>query len=83
MNSGVVIYSTRSCAYCVRAKAYFKHHDIPFEEVDLTEKPHEIDALKKKTGHATVPLIFVDGVFIGGYTDMVAQIDAGKLKIKK
>lgn len=81
MNPKILIYTTEYCPYCVRAKSYFKQNNLAFEEVDLTNKPKEIEEIKTKTGHRTVPLIFVNDAFIGGYTDLMAKIEAGELKL--
>ncbi|MGE0525591.1 MAG: glutaredoxin domain-containing protein [Bdellovibrionales bacterium] len=81
MNPKIVIYSKKLCPYCVRAKEFFKQKNIVFEEIDLTDNYDEIENLKKRTGHMTMPQIFIDDVFIGGYTDLVAKIDNGELKL--
>jgi len=38
-------------------------------------------AIKMWSGFATFPQIFIDGVLIGGYTDLKALVDAGELKV--
>ncbi|OQW47601.1 MAG: glutaredoxin [Proteobacteria bacterium SG_bin7] len=82
MTSKIKIYSTKSCPYCIRAKSYFAANDLKFEEIDLTNNFSEIDRIKAKTGHRTVPLIFVNEQFIGGYTDMISKIESGELVLK-
>ncbi len=80
MSPKVLIYSKHFCPYCVRAKEFFKQNNIAFQEIDLSDNFSELDKLKKKTGHMTVPQIFVDEVFIGGYTDLIAKVNSGELK---
>jgi len=63
----------------VRAKALLESKGIPFEEVDLTDKPDELIALKNKTGWRTVPQIFIDDQMIGGFTELAALEGEGKL----
>lgn len=82
MKNKVVIYSKRPCPYCVRAKIFLKENGIPFVEIDLSDKFDEIEALKKKTNHMTMPQIFVGDVFIGGYTDLIEKIQSGELNLK-
>jgi glutaredoxin-related protein len=36
-------------------------------------------ALKMWTGWPTFPMVFVDGILVGGYKDMQALIDSGEL----
>lgn len=81
MNPKIVIYTTEYCPYCVRAKSYFKQNSLAFEEIDLTHKPKEIEEIKTKTGHRTVPLIFINETFIGGYSDLMAKLESGELKL--
>lgn len=75
----VVIYTKDPCPYCVRAIHFFNEYGIEFEEIDLTDKPEEIDRLKNETGWRTVPIIMVNGTLIGGYTDLKALHEEGKL----
>ena len=75
----VVIYTKDPCPFCVRAINFMSDKGIPFEEIDLTDRQDEIDRIKNETGWRTVPIIMVDGQLIGGYTDMKALDDEGKL----
>lgn len=76
----VRIYTKDPCPYCVRAIHFFNEHGIVFEEVDLTDKQEEIDRLKNETGWRTVPIIMIDDELIGGYTDLKALHEEGKLQ---
>lgn len=76
----VVIYTKDPCPYCVRAIHFFNEYKIKFEEIDLTDKPEEIDRLKKETGWRTVPIIMINDAVIGGYTDMKSLHEEGKLE---
>ncbi len=68
----VVVYSKSHCPYCVRAKNLLKQKGVAFEEVNLDDKLDEFDALKKKTGQMTVPMIFINDKLIGGFSDLSA-----------
>lgn len=76
----VVIYTKDPCPYCVRAMNFFNEHGITYEEIDLTETPEEIERIKRETGWRTVPIIMINGVLIGGYNDMKALHEEGKLE---
>lgn len=69
-NASIVIYSARTCTFCTYAKDLLKKIDCQYKEIDLTDKPHERDTLTAQTGSKTVPQIFVNGTYIGGYTDL-------------
>lgn len=78
----VLIYSKQYCPYCVRAKEFFKQKGIAFKEVDLTDDFESLAQLKNKTNHLTVPQIFIDDVFIGGYTDLIRKFENGEIALK-
>ena len=68
----VVMYSKSHCPYCVRAKNLLNQKGVAFEEINLDDKLDELDALKKKTGQMTVPMIFINDKLIGGFNDLSA-----------
>ena len=75
----VIVYTKDPCPYCVRAINLLNDKGIAFEEIDLTSKPEEIERLKKETGWRTVPMIMINDKLVGGYTDLKALDDEGKL----
>lgn len=75
----VTIYTKDPCPYCVRAINFLNGKGVPFEEVDLTGQDDEIARIKRETGWATVPIILIDGKLVGGYTDIKALDEEGKL----
>jgi len=75
----VVIYSKSHCPYCDRAKNLLKKKGVSYEEINVDGKFEELDALKKRTGLQTVPQIFIDDTLVGGYTDLAALDQSGKL----
>ncbi len=68
----VVMYSKNNCPFCVRAKNLLNQKGIVFEEINLEGKPEELDQLKRKTGHMTVPMIFINDKLIGGFSELSA-----------
>ncbi len=70
----VTIYSTRGCSYCVAAKRLMERHGVPFNDIDLSDDPEALRALKDRTDHRTVPQIFVGERFIGGYDELSALV---------
>jgi glutaredoxin 3 len=76
----VVIYTTDSCAYCHRARAWLSARNVPFSEVDVSDDDAARRALVERSGgQRTVPQIFVGPVHVGGFSDLVALDAAGKL----
>ena len=67
-----VVYTTNVCPYCQSAKRLLTEKNISFEEVGLDDKPDlRMELSEKFGGWRTVPMIVLDGEFIGGYDDLV------------
>ena len=75
----VQMYTTRWCGYCVRAKALLDGRGIPYEEISLDDDPAFRRNLFELTGGWTVPQILIDGVPIGGYTELWRLDKSGSL----
>ena len=68
--SRIVVYSTRWCGYCIRAKALLDDKGIPYEEVLLDEEPEFRKRLFELTGGWTVPQVVIDGEPVGGFAEL-------------
>jgi glutaredoxin 3 len=76
----VLIYKKDPCPYCDRAVNFLNGKGVAYDVVDLTNKPEEIDRIKAETGWRTVPIILINGQLVGGYTDLKALDEEGKLE---
>lgn len=76
----VVVYSKDYCPYCTAAKNLLTQKGAGYTEIDLTQKPElRDDMIKKANGRTTVPQIFVGQTHVGGFDDMKALDEEGKL----
>jgi glutaredoxin 3 len=76
----VDVYSTNYCPYCVRAKQLLDAKDIDYTEIDVTgDDAARMALVEKSGGRKTVPQIFINGNSIGGYDDLRALEESGKL----
>jgi len=76
----VKIYTTNVCPFCVQAKRLLTQLKVPYEEINLEDKPALRQKLSEENnGYRTVPMIFIDGKFLGGYTELAALHKQGKL----
>lgn len=72
----ILIYGKPTCVYCDRAKDLCSRKFGEFEYKDVTE-PKNLAELKTKVPNVkTVPQIFVDDGFIGGYDDFKDFVEA-------
>lgn len=69
-----VIYGTKDCKWCNKAKELATSEGIFFRYVDLHKDKDSFDFLLKN-GLKTVPQVFKDGVHIGGYTDFKESLE--------
>ena len=63
----VKVYSTPTCPYCVRVKAYLKQKNIDFVNIDVSGDETAIDEMVKLTGQMGVPVVVVDGKSVVGF----------------
>ena len=76
----VIIYRTNYCGYCDMAKRLFMELGVEFEEIDVTSDHNmRVKLVEMTGGRRTVPQIFIDGISVGGYTDVAALQRSGKL----
>ncbi len=75
----VVVYSTRVCPYCVRAKQHLARKGVNYREIMVDLDPGQRDEMIRITGRRTVPQILIDGRPIGGCDDLLALDRAGDL----
>jgi glutaredoxin-like YruB-family protein len=70
----VIVYSSPTCVWCMRAKTYLRTRGVPFRDVDVSRDPAAARNLVRRTGQMGVPVIEVDGRPIVGFDQ--AQIDS-------
>jgi glutaredoxin 3 len=75
----VTIYTTPTCPYCIAAKALLRKKGVQFNEVGIEGDRGAAFSLAGRTGRATVPQIFVGAKHIGGFDDLNALEQAGRL----
>lgn len=65
----VIIYTTPSCVYCKKAKAFFHEHNVVYKEKDVSGDSAAVDEMVQKSGQMGVPVIDVDGTIIVGFDE--------------
>ncbi|MGH7949865.1 MAG: glutaredoxin 3 [Candidatus Binataceae bacterium] len=76
----IQIYTTSYCPFCVRAKMLLNSKGVEFEEINVSNDPElRAKLIEMSGGRRTVPEIFIDQKIIGGYEELRALDDAGKL----
>ena len=80
MMSSIVMYGTRFCPYCVRARNLLKSLDMPFEDIRVDQQPEKRAEMQALTSGRTVPQIIINGKPIGGSDDLIALHRKGELE---
>lgn len=64
----VLVYTSRHCAQCRRAKAFLQARGIPFSELDVTRSPKARKALER-LGARGVPTIVIGDERLDGFSE--------------
>lgn len=82
MPSEVIMYSTRFCPYCMRARRLLKKKGIEFEEISVARDKALWHEMEQRSGRNTVPQIFINDESVGGYDDIAELNRQGELDQK-
>lgn len=63
----VLVFTTPTCPWCTRAKAYLRERQVPFREIDVAGDPAAARDLVRRTGQMGVPVVEIDGRPIVGF----------------
>jgi glutaredoxin 3 len=77
--SEIIVYSTEPCSFCARVKGLLQARGVPFTEVNLSKDPQGRVELAGRTGMMTFPQVVVDGELLGGFSELQAAVESGRL----
>lgn len=75
----VEIYTTNSCAWCLAAKMLLKSRGFDYEEIRVDTDPARLTEMLGRSQKRSVPQVYIDGRYVGGYEELVAADHAGGL----
>ena len=80
----VEIYTLAYCPFCQKAKFLLKEHNVEFKEIPCDDDEEKMREELSEKYHlqslATFPQIIIDGINIGGYTDLKQKVESGEIK---
>lgn len=76
----VIIYTTRFCPFCVRAKYLLDNKNIPYTEISVDGDRALRAEMTAKAGRHTVPQIWVGDHHVGGCDELMAIERSGELE---
>jgi glutaredoxin 3 len=75
----IEVYSSNNCPWCVRAKALLENKGLDYEEIDVSADTDRTLEMVERSGRRSVPQIFIDDEPVGGFVELSALNQAGKL----
>ena len=78
----ITIYGKPGCGFCEAAKGLCTQIGAEYEYIDVTTSDELMEQHKQHQDqyqHYTVPLILADGEFVGGFTELQAAYQNGRL----
>jgi len=63
----VVVFSTPTCPWCSRLKAYLRQNNVAFKDVDVSRDANAAREMVSKSGQMGVPQAWIDGQVVVGF----------------
>ena len=79
MSAAVLMYSTRFCPYCMRARFLLDSKNIDYTDIAVDARPALRREMMQKSGRRTVPQIWIGEQHVDGYDDLARLEQSGKL----
>jgi glutaredoxin 3 len=77
--SGIVMYSTRFCPFCVQARRLFENKGVAYSDIPVDANPTERSRMEELSGRYTVPQIWIGDRHVGGFDDLWRLEQRGEL----
>ena len=74
MTMKAIVWSNVGCTWCEKAKGLLEQNGIEYEERSLAKEWKIQQLLEAVPGARSVPQIFVDDKYVGGYDELVDHL---------
>ena len=75
----VTVYTTEPCSFCARVKGLLSSRGVEFSEINLSKDPAGRLELAQRTGMMSFPQVIVGDELVGGFTEVQAAAESGRL----
>ena len=75
MMTKAIVWSNVGCHFCEMAKTLLKQKGIEYEERSLAKEWKVQDLLEAVPNARSVPQIFIDNKYIGGYSELRKKLN--------
>lgn len=80
MTANVTMYTTAVCPYCIRAERLLDSKGVKaIDKIRVDLDPNQRQLMMQKTGRRTVPQIYIGDTHVGGFDDLYALDQQGRL----
>jgi len=66
----VTVYSTQTCPWCKKVKAFLTENKVKFSEKDVGSDTKAAQDMIKKSGQQGVPVTIIDGNIVVGFDEV-------------
>ena len=73
-----IVWSKDSCPFCTQAKALLESRGIEYEERNVSQNWTREQLLEAVPTARSVPQIFLDDEFVGGFTELRTKLTESK-----
>jgi glutaredoxin 3 len=73
----VKVYSTPTCSWCTKVKAFLKENKIAYQDLNVAEDRAAAEDIVKRSGQMGVPVIDIDGDLVIGFNQPVLKEKLG------
>jgi glutaredoxin 3 len=78
----ILMYTSASCPFCMNAERLLLNRGVKqIDKIRIDLEPELRLEMMEKTGRRTVPQIYIDERYIGGFEELRALDLAGKLEL--
>jgi len=75
----ITVYTPEPCSFCNRVKGLLRSRGVEYTEVNLSRDPEGRAELARRTGMMSFPQVLVGEQLLGGYSEVQAAADDGRL----
>jgi glutaredoxin 3 len=79
MHTGVTLYTTRYCPYCIRARSLLDQKGVVYQDIAVDHDPQLRQEMETRSGRYTVPQIWIGEQHIGGCDELYMLERQGRL----
>lgn len=79
--AAVIMYTSGTCPYCALAERLLTSRGVTeIAKIRVDLEPQKRTEMMARTGRRTVPQIYIGDTHVGGYDDLAALDQAGRLE---